>query len=457
MTLEAANADTRAEYTRFLDDHPDIRFIDAVTVDLCGILRGKRYPRDDVHKLYGAGLALPYTVYLMDVTGDSGDPCGRGFTDGDPDGLCYPIPGSLVTVPWANEPRGQVLTTMSEPDGTPSMVDPRNVAAHVLKRFEALKLKPVLAFELEFYLLESNLDANGLPQIAVSPVTGKREFTNQVYGITELDSFSSFFDDVERAAQAQRIPAGVASSEFAPGQYEINLHHVDDPLLSADHCALLRNLVMKVAAQHGMRATFMAKPFLEMTGSGMHVHLSLLDRDGQNVFDDGTDLGSATLRHAIGGMMETMTDAIGIGSPHTNAYRRFGPNLFVPVSRSWGSNNRSVAFRIPVSDGRNRRVENRLSAADANPYLVLASMLAGVHHGIVNKIDPGPPATINACDEVDPSWPTDLSSALDQTQRSTVLREYLTGDFVDLYCETKRGELASFNSVITSREYEWYL
>lgn len=457
MTLEVAATSVRTEYEQFLDEHPAVRFIDAVTIDLCGIFRGKRYPRDDLAKLYRSGLALPYTVYLMDVTGDSCDPGGRGFTDGDPDGICLPVPGTLVPVPWIDESRAQVLTTMTEPDGTPSLIDPRNVAAHVLKRFEPLGLKPVLAFELEFYLLDQERDSAGRPQAPVSPLTGKRESATQVYGITELDGFSAFFADVERTARVQNIPVGVASSEFAPGQYEVNLHHVSDPLVAADHCALLRNLVKRVATKHGMQATFMAKPFLELSGSGMHIHLSLLDRAGNNVFDGGAADASATLHYAIGGMMEMMADSSGIFSSHANAYRRLSPNMYVPVARSWAVNNRSVAFRIPVSDGSNRRVENRVAAADANPYLVLASVLAGVHHGIVNKVDPGAPSEGNACDVCDPELPRTWAQGLDATQSSKLLREYLTAECIDLYCETKRGEMQAFDAFISMREYDWYL
>lgn len=457
MSAQPDKVDERQEYERFLDEHPEARVIDAITIDLCGIVRGKRYPRGDLENLYTAGLAIPYTVYLLDVTGDSSDPCGRGFTDGDPDGILVPVPGSLVSVPWADEPRGQVLMTMTEPGGTPSMIDPRNVAAHVLERFEALGLRPVLAFELEFYLLDKECDAQGLPQPPVSPVTGKRESSTQVYGINELDGFAAFFQEVGRAGQIQNVPASIATSEFAPGQYEINLRHVDEPLTGADHCSLLRNIVQRVAKRHEMEASFMAKPFPELTGNGMHVHLSLLDGDGRNVFDDGSELGSETLRHAVAGMMETMSQAMAIYAPNVNAFRRFGPNLYVPVSRSWGTNNRSVAFRIPVGEGRNRRIEHRMASADANPYLVLAAILAGAHHGIANKLDPGPDSSTNACDEVDPDLPLSWLAALDRMQGSELMVDYLTKEYVDLYCETKRGELRRFEDHISPREYEWYL
>ena len=258
------------------------------------------------------------------------------------------------------------------------------------------------------------------------------------------------------------MPASVATNEFAPGQYEINLHHVEDPLMAADHCALLRNLVQRIALRHGMgshgmEATFMAKPFLPLTGNGMHVHLSLLDKTGRNVFDDGSELGSESLRHAVGGIMETMSPGMAVYEPNINAFRRFAPNQFVPVTRSWGANNRSVAFRIPTGESNNRRIEHRMASADANPYLVLATVLAGLHHGITHKLEPGEPTSENACGTIDPDLPTSWEAALDRTQSSELMAEYLTQEAVELYCETKRGEMEMFLDHVSPREYEWYL
>jgi glutamine synthetase len=456
MNDSTAASDT-SELARYLDENPQTRFVDAIFVDLCGVVRGKRYPREDIAKLYASGLQIPMTVYLLDVGGTSSDPCGHGFSDGDPDGVCFPVPGTLVPVPWLDQPAAQVLMTMNNPDGTPSLAEPRNIARHVLRRFEALNLYPVLAFELEFYLLDKERAKDGSPRLPRSPVSGRRADTTQVYGIAELDDFSAFFDDVDSACRIQKIPATVATSEFAPGQYEINLRHVDSPLAAADHCALLRNVIKCVARRHDLEATFISKPFVDSTGNGMHVHFSLLDDSGRNVFDDGSALGSDTLRYAIGGMQATMHEAMAIWAPNINAYRRFGPNLYVPVTTHWAANNRSVAFRIPVGPTEARRIEHRIAGADANPYLVLAALLAGVHHGLEQRIDPGPPFMGNATAEVDPDLPLDWVSALDRMQASHLLRDYLTDDYVDVYCATKRGELRALNQFVSAREYAWYL
>ena len=450
-------AATVEELEKFLVEYSDTEFVDAIFIDLCGIVRGKRYPRSDAKKLFTAGLQIPYSIYLLDVTGMNSDACGRGFSDGDPDGTAMPIPNTLAPVPWSESPSAQVLMSMNDDDGNPSMVDPRNVAAAVLERFGELKLHPILAFELEFYLLDKNRDAQGRPQAPISPLTGQRESTTQVYGITELGGFSGFFRDVEQASKLQCVPATVATSEFAPGQYEINLRHEASPLEAADHCALLRNIIKCVAQRHGMEATFMSKPFIDQTGNGMHVHLSLVDGDGHNVFDNNTESGSEVLRQVIAGMQAIQAEAMAIFAPNINAYRRFGPNLYVPVNKSWSVNNRSTAYRIPIGPGESRRVEHRIAGADANPYLVLSALLAGAHYGLVNKLDPGPASEGNASENVDPDLPLDWGKALTTLEQSNVMSSYLGHEYTDLYCATKREEMKSFNQHISPREFNWYL
>ncbi len=445
------------ELKAYLAEHPQTEYVDGILVDLCGIIRGKRYPIADAAKLYSSGLQLCESVYLLDVTGANTDPAGRGFTDGDPDGTLFPIPGTLVPVPWADTPRAQVLMTMTDPDGAPAPVDPRNVAQRVLSRFDRMGLKPVVAFELEFYLLDQTRGPDGRPLAPISPATGRRETALQVYGIQEIDGFADFLRDVEAAGQAQGVPANVATAEFAPGQYEINLRHVDDALKAADHGALLRHIIKSVARRHGMDASFMSKPFSDQTGNGMHVHVSLLDKSGHNVFAADDPLGSEVLHNAIGGLGAITAEAMAIFAPNVNAFRRFGPNLFVPVNSSWGTNNRSVAFRIPGGPPDSRRIEHRFAGAEANCYLTLAAILAGIHYGITNKIDPGPASSGNACDKVDPDLPMDVPTSLARMENAKILGDYLGADYLKLYAATKRHEHRDFNAEITAREYAWYL
>ncbi len=459
--MEGSSAAGLSELEQFLAENPDIQHVDAILIDLCGIVRGKRYPRADLPKLFEHGMQFPYTLYLLDVTGESLDPRGKGFSDGDPDGTGMPVPGTLVRAPWAKQPRGQVLLTMYDNEGRPSIWDPRNVAARVVERFKETGLRPVVAFELEFCLLDPERDADGFPQPAICPSTGKRDAQSQVNSIPMLDEFSDFFQEVEAAAAMQRVPCSVANVEYGLGQYEINLRHVEDPLAAADHCALLRYIVKRVAARHGLEATFMAKPHLEETGNGMHVHISLVDEDGNNAFDDGSKpgnpLGNETLRHAIGGLAATMAEAMAICAPNVNSYRRFGANLFVPVAKSWGLNNRSFAFRIPDGPGDSRRVEHRVAGADANPYLLLAALLAGMHHGITSKIDPGEPWQGNASAKLDRDLPMKLEQALARLAGGGILPDYLTREYTETYCATKQTEYDKFRQAISRREYAWYL
>ena len=460
MTAETATTEeTRNQeaLARFLAAHPDTGSLDAILIDLSGIVRGKRYPREDLEKLFESGLQIPCSALMLDVTGESLDPCGYGFSDGDPDGNAYPLIETLAPVPWAERPRGQVLMTLHDEAGTPSFMDPRNVAAKALARLAARGLRPVVAFELEFYLLDPERDAEGRPQPAIAPATGQRESSGQVYSIKGLDDFDGFFAAVEEAARVQGIPASVATAEYAPGQFEINLRHEADALLAADHCGLLRYLIQSIAARQGMRASFLSKPFPERTGNGMHLHLSLLDEAGRNVFDDGSALGSERLRHAIGGLAAAMPESMAIFAANINAYRRFGPNLFVPVAKSWGANNRSFAFRIPAGPNEARRIEHRVAGADANPYLVLAAVLAAIDHGLERRLDPGPPWQGNATDSLDPDIPLSLPAALERLGRAEVLPTAIDPRYLELYAEAKRLEYERLLGHVLPLEYDWYL
>ncbi|MDD9799372.1 MAG: glutamine synthetase family protein [Gammaproteobacteria bacterium] len=445
------------ELKKFLSRHPDTVFIDALFVDLCGVVRCKRYPRREAEKIFSGGVHMCHSVYLLDARGENANPQGRGMDDGDPDGMCAPVAGTLSPSPWSDAPCGQVLMTVLEDDGAPCAVEPRNIAARAARFLAELELRPVAAFELEFYLLQKNLDAAGCPQLPLSPRDGRPEQATQVYAMEELDRHREFFRRVEDACELQGVPASVATKEFAPGQFEINLRHVADPLAAADHCALLRHTVKQCAGRCGMLATFLSKPFSHLSGSGMHLHLSLLDKNGANVFDDGSELGGETLRHAVGGLMQTMFDAFAIYAPSVNAMRRFRPNRFVPVRKSWGANNRSVAFRVPAGQPPARRIENRVAGADANPWLVLAVTLAAVHHGITTRADPGAPARGNAGEHPGPELPANFPAALEKLRSAKTLAKYLGQEYLDLYCETKRTEFERLSEAVSPVEYEWYL
>lgn len=448
---------TLGEFNAFLAENGEIDYLDTVFVDMCGTVRGKRFPSEEAEKVFADGVQMPQSLYFFDVTGVNEDILGMGFSDGDPDLQSHPVSGSIVPVPWASMKQAQVLMTMENDDGTPLMLEPRNVLAGVVGKLADIGLRPIAACEFEFYILDKDLDRKGRPQAPINPATGLRETANEVYGITELDGFMGLLKEIDEAAAAQGVPASGATAEFAPGQYEINLKHEDDVVRAGDHAIMLRHLIGAIARKHNFLASFMAKPFVDQTGNGLHVHCSVVDEKDRNVFDDGTDEGSARLRHAIGGLQATLPDAMAFFAPNLNSYRRFGPNLFVPVNRTWGYNNRSVAFRVPNGSPESRRIEHRVSGADANPYLVLAAILAGIHYGIVNEIDPGEPAEGNACEIMDEGIPFYLPSALKRLRNSEIMREYFGDLYVDVYAETKMLEFDKFQRAISPLEYDWYL
>jgi glutamine synthetase len=326
-----------------------------------------------------------------------------------------------------------------------------------LARFGELDLTPVAAHELEFYLIDEQRDSKGRPQPPVNPRNGVRESTHSVYGIDDLDRYQGFLNALSDAAALQGVPITVTTKEYAPGQFEANLRHQSNAVTASDHAIYLRQIVKAAALSQNMRASFMAKPYPDRSGSGQHVHLSLLDRGGRNVFDNGTAEGSELLRHAAGGLAQAMPESMAVFAPNLNAYRRFQPDMFAPVNRRWGVNNRSAGLRVPVGPSEARRIEHRCAGADANPYLVMAAILAGVHHGIVNHIDPGPPAIGNVSRAPDPALPFSLEDALKKMQNAGVLAGYFGADAVELYRETKATELARFRKIISAEEYGWYL
>ena len=456
--ISAAAAQTGIEeLRRFLAEHPHTEFLDPLVADLCGTFRTKRTPVAQVEKVFRHGVEMPYALHLIDVTGDSCDPLGIGIGNGAPDGTAVPIPGTLAPVPWAERPSAQLLLTFFESDGRRSRADPRWVLDGVVQRYRAARLRPVAAIEYEFYLIDRQRAANGRPQPPLRPESGERESGNQPYLVDDLDAYGVVLGEIRESCGAQGIAVTTAISEFAPGQFEINLQHKDDILRVADEAALFRRVVKAVARRHGLEATFMPKPYANQTGSGMHVHFSLLDEGGRNLFDDGSPAGSATLRAAVGGLAATMREAMLIFAPSFTSFRRFGANMFVPVNGTWGPNNRSVAFRVPSGPGESRRIEHRIAGADANPYLVLAAVLAGALHGIDKRLDPGPAAAGNVCTTVDPTLPLNVPAALQAIRSAAVLPDWVGADYLALYAAVKEGEYAKFMGETFSREYAWYL
>jgi glutamine synthetase len=447
----------KSEFEALCKAEPGVECVDAVLADLGGVLRGKRMPVGEATRLFVSGMQIPHTIYLMDANGEMTNPFGKGFGDGDPDGTAWPIPGTMSRV-WGEGPeRVQMLMTLRDEKGVPTAGEPRAALERVLEQFHKLKLRPVAALELEFYLIDRERDASGYPQPPLCPRRGVRESTASVYGMEDLDRYEKFLSALREAAKTQRVPLSATSKEYAPGQFEANLRHQSDAILAADHAVFLKQIVKAAARANGYDATFMAKPYADKSGSGLHVHVSLLDDKAQNVFDDGTPSGSDSMRHAIAGLQALMPESMALFAPSINSYRRFEPDMFAPVNRRWGVNNRSAGLRVPVGPNEARRIEHRVAGADANPYLVLAAVLAGVLHGLNRKLDPGPPATTNVSREPDRTLPFAIDDALSRLENAQMLPGFLGDETLALYRESKRIEVERFRKIVTPAEFDWYL
>jgi len=449
----------KPEWAAFHKANRSIEAIDLVLTDICGNAFGKRVPASQFAKLLETGSPICAAMQLVDQMGNTADPMGYGFSDGDPDAMARPLAGTLSMVPWADGRRAQVLCSLTGQDAkAPVWYDPRALLAGVCQRFDELGLTPVIAHELEFYMLEASRTDDGGPVPCRSFVTGLQEGQGQVLSLGKLDEFEPALSRLVDGCRSMGIPVSTIISEYGAGQFEINLDHQSDAVLASDHAVMLRRAIKGIMRQMGMDATFMAKPFADQSGNGLHIHFSLLDKKSRNIFDPKATDGELMLGHAIAGLQATMGEAMAFFAPNINVYRRFKPDEFTPVTRDWGENNRSMAFRLPLAgDGAGRRIEHRVAGADANPYLVAAAVLAGVHHGISNKLVPTPRATGNAGAEIDTSLPLRLWDALAALQAAEILKPYFGADYLQIYHEVKSNEFESFMESPSPAEYAWYL
>lgn len=449
---------TAPSLARFLADHPEIRFVDAFVNDLNTVERGKRIDRAGIAGVFERGMPLPGSMFALDIVGGTVEATGLGFADGDADRPCMPIPGTLVPVPWAAaEGVAQVQLSMYQHDGTPFFGDPRHVLAAVLQKFSRLGLTPVVAIEYEFYLVDLERDADGRPQPPRGPLTGRREYRTQINSMTDLNEYSLLLAEIDRVCRLQDVPVTSALAEYGPGQYEVNLRHAPDALRVCDEALRFKRAVKSVARAQGCEATFIAKPYRDQAGSGLHIHVSLLDGAGRNVFAAPTPLESQPLRHAIAGTLTTLADGMALCAPGPNSFRRFRSEAYVPLHPTWSINNRGSAIRVPASDPDNLRIEHRLAGADANPYLVTAWVLAGVLHGIERALEPPAVLTGNAYMQDGEPLPTHWALAIERFQRSEFARAALGDAFVNLYSTVKRAEMEDFHSHITPLEIARYL
>ncbi len=444
----------KAGVHEFLDEHPDLDTVEVVLPDTNGVLRGKWLPGAAVRKVFDDGVAFPFSLYGLDVWGREVESTGMHLETGDKDGVCWPIPETLKLVPWAERKTAQVLLSMYDRDGEPFLADPRHVLKRMVDKLADFGVTATCAYELEFYLFEES-DGDWTEQPKPLFSTHRGPARQNMYALSDLEALLPVVDDLRRAADLQGIPADAAVSEAAPGQFELNLHHRRDPLLAADDAVLLRRLVAGVARKHELKASFMAKPFVEWPGNGMHVHVSMENKDG-NLFAC-PEKGADRLGYAINGLLETMPEALLLFTSTFNGFRRMQPGSYAPTSICWGYDNRSVALRVPASSPEAARVEHRIAGADANPYLVLTGILAGMLEGLKAEIAPPPPVMGNAYEKKHKRLTPWMDEAIDAFEASERMKEAVGPEMHKVLTEIKREELNEFGREISPLERQTYL
>lgn len=459
MTDICPSGATLGEAEDFLAAHPEVEAIDIVLHDSNGIGRGKIIRRHELLPLFRSGRHMPISILGLDICGEDVHETGLIWDQGDGDLRAWPVPGTLKLLHNTVPPRAEVLMSLYDLDGQPMTSDPRHALARQVAAFARRGLRPAGAFELEFFLLARDRGPDGKARPAADVLDGRESHKTEVYSVDQLHGMLPLFSDIYAGAAKAGIMAETMISEYAPGQYELTLHYREDVLQAADDLIRLKRIVRQQARAHGVVACFMAKPIADYAGSGMHFHVSLMDRDGTNVFAESPGAGwTEPLLHALGGLRDTMAESMLVFAPHLNSWRRFANQSYAPVSTNWGVNNRSVALRVPAGDLRARRIEHRPSGVDANPYLVAATVLAGILHGLDNRIDPGPETTGNGYEDAAGStMPRDWGAAIRAAQGSEFLKSALGADMHRTFTAVKAAEHARVARTISDVDFDLYL
>src|SRR6185437_6757630 len=431
-----------------------IEDIECITPDQAGIARGKMMPSSKFTS--NTSLALPSAVFMATISGGYPED-GNGFHYPEDDGDLKLLPdlSTLTVVPWEEDPTAQVICDLVHQDGRSVEFTPRNLLKRVVAAYEAKGLKPVVAPEIEFYLVRKNPD----PDYPLTPPVGRsgRPIGGGAgYSIAGVNEFDELIDDIYHFSESQGLEIDTLIHEEGAGQLEINLRH-GDPVELADQVFLFKRTIREAALKHDTYATFMAKPIQGQPGSAMHIHQSIIDRKtGQNVFSAPEGSETETFFNFLGGMQRHVPNALVMFAPYVNSYRRLTQAASAPVNNKWGYDNRTVAFRVPRSDPAARRVENRIPSSDANPYLALAASLACGLIGMNKTLKPDAPILTTANeDQID--LPRGLLEAVDLFEQDEDLRAILGEPFVTTYAAIKRAEFETFMEVISPWEREYLL
>ncbi|MEJ8574395.1 glutamine synthetase family protein [Microbaculum marinum] len=434
--------------TRHIDE------VECLVPDMTGMMRGKIIPREDFIRNIESGLRLPETILLQAVTGDPAEEGGIQ-SETDQDIRTIPDVGTVRIVPWYEEPTAQIICDTTFNDGTPVDFAPRSVLKRIIGLYAEKGLRPIVAPELEFYLVETSTDPD-MPLTTPVGISGRKESGRQAYGIEAANEFDPVVEEIYAYCEDSRIEIGTMAHEAGPAQIEMNFNH-GDPLELADQVFLFKRTVRKAALKHRMYATFMAMPHENEPGSAMHVHQSVVRAaDGSNIFVDADGADAATLFHYISGLQRHVPDAMPLFCPNVNSFRRIRLESDAPINVHWGRDNRTCGLRVPDSPPAARRVENRVPGVDANPYLAFAATLACGLLGLDENIAPEPAVTIDA-HTLPFGLPLHHHEALEMLGSSSKLRDVLGSRFVDAFIEVKNLEWQLYNRVISRWEREYLL
>jgi glutamine synthetase len=431
--------------------------VECLIPDMAGIPRGKILPAEKYLKsIRENGLRLPESIFIQTVTGQYADEEDEAVTDpANGDIYLQPDPGTIRLVPWYDAPTAQIIHDCVYADGRPVDIAPRTVLKRVLDLYAERGWRPIVAPELEFFLVQVNTDPD-YPLVPPVGRSGRPETGRQAYGIDAVNEFDPLFEEIYDFCEAQEIDIDTLAHEAGAAQMEINFNH-GDALDVADQAFLFKRTVRQTGLRHKVYATFMAKPLADEPGSAMHLHQSVVDRrTGRNLFAQKSGADSALFRSHIAGLQRYLPAAMPLLAPNVNSYRRLLPWSDAPINVHWGLDNRTVGLRVPVSAPSSRRIENRLTGADANPYLCIAASLACGYIGMVEKMKPSKPIEGDAY-KLAHTLPRTLYDALSRLNASKPLRTVLGERFIRAVNAVKQAELNAYQRVISSWEREHLL
>ncbi len=425
--------------------------VECIVPDLSGIARGKAMPASKFATQ--THFYLPNSIFLQTITGEWADDGDQAFTE--PDMVCVPDWSTASAAPWTADLTLQVIHDITDQTGEPVWIAPRNVLRRVIQLYNEQGWQPVVAPEMEFFLVARNIDPN---QPIEPPMgrSGRRAAARQAYSMSAIDEYGPVIDDIYDFAEAQGLEIDGILQEGGAGQIELNLRH-GDPIKLADEIFYFKRLIREAALRQDCFATFMAKPIQDEPGSAMHIHHSVMDiKTGQNIFSNKDGGETEAFLHFVAGMQNHLAEVIAILAPYVNSYRRYVRDFAAPINLEWGRDNRTTGLRVPVSGPEARRLENRLAGMDVNPYLAIAASLACGYLGLMEQKKPRPEFTGDAYVRPE-DIPNNLADALSNLAEATAMQEVLGRDFCRAYIAVKTLENKAFLQVISPWEREHLL